>query len=138
MRKRHPVIGRLRTVPGLSHLPDRTLARMVPFVDEVEVAGHVLTREGAVSREAFIVLTGQATVFADGEVVATIGPGEFIGEMGMLDNQPRSATVRADTPMRLLAIGPKTFSSLVGEPSVAKAMAAMSQRLRRVDAQAAC
>lgn len=140
LHKTDPMIGRLRTVPGLSNLPDRTLARMVPFVDQTDVApGQVLTREGVASRQAFIVVSGQANVFVDGELIATIGPGEFVGEMGMLDNQPRSATVRAETAMRLLVIGPRAFSTIVNEPSIAKAMATqLSQRLRRVDARAAC
>jgi CRP/FNR family cyclic AMP-dependent transcriptional regulator len=140
LRKTHPVIDLLRTVPALSTLSDRALAHVVPFVDETEAAaGHVITREGVVSREAFIVLAGQGTVFVDGEVVATIGPGEFVGEMGMFDRKPRSATVRADTPMRLLVVGPKAFGSLVDQPGIAKAMATqLSQRLRQAEARAAC
>ncbi|MHB8465179.1 MAG: cyclic nucleotide-binding domain-containing protein [Acidimicrobiales bacterium] len=124
IRKPHPVIDLLRTVPALSTLPDRALARMVPFVEEAEAAaGAVVVREGVVSREAFIVLSGTGTVFVDGEIVAKIGPGEFVGEMEMLDCKPRSATVRADTSMRLLVVGPKAFGSLVAQPTITKAMA---------------
>jgi CRP-like cAMP-binding protein len=125
----------LRTVPGLSGLSDRGLADLVPLVDRTDVgAGEVLTREGAISRQAFIVLAGRATVFIDGQAMATIGAGEFVGEMGMLDNQPCSATVRADTPMRLLVVGPQAFTSLADHSAVLRAMAVqLAQRLRSVE-----
>jgi CRP-like cAMP-binding protein len=114
MKKTDPMIDVLNAVPALSILSDRALGRLVPFIDQADVtAGQVITREGVIARQAFIVVAGRATVFVDGESVATIGPGEFVGEMGMLDHQPSSATVRADTPMRLLVIGPRAFPTLI-------------------------
>ena len=108
MRTPSPVIELLRTVPGLGALDDRTLSCAASCVDETNASpGDVLMREGTMSRQALIVLGGEARVYVDGEHVATVGPGEFIGEMGMLENQPRSATVRAETSMRLLVIGPR-------------------------------
>ena len=126
----------LRGVPGLGSVPDNDLAGLVTLLDEIRVEpGHVLTREGVVAREAFIVIEGKADVFLDGELIATVGPGEFVGEMGMLDHFPRVATVRASTPMELLVIGPKAFAAFADHPGVGRAMATqLSQRLRRAEA----
>ncbi|MEY2420975.1 MAG: hypothetical protein QOI95_1042 [Acidimicrobiaceae bacterium] len=136
MKKPDPVLDLLRTVPGLANLPDRALADLVPLVDEVTVQpGEVLAREGTSGRQAFVVVDGTGQVFVDGEVIATVGPGEFIGEMAMLDNHPRCATVRADSLMRLLIIGPSAFASFVEHPGVLKAMALqLNERLRRAEA----
>ena len=136
MRRHHdPILDLLRTVPGLARLPERALRDLVPLVDEVTVEpGRVLAREGTTARQAFIVVEGRGDVFADGELVATVGPGEFLGEMAMLDDQPRCATVRANSRMRLLVIGPTAFASFVEHPGVLKEMALqLNARLRRAD-----
>jgi len=77
-----------------------------PVIDMVRAipAGHRLTREGVVGREAFVVLDGEADVFVDGELIATVGPGDVVGEVA-IDAGPRSATVRARTAMRVLVVG---------------------------------
>ena len=131
----HPVIALLRTVPGFEGLSERQLNELVTLVDEVTLGpGQVLTREGAAGREAFIVIEGQGDVFVDGEPIANVGPGEFVGEMAMLDHEPRSATVRAETPMRVLVIGPRVFSTFLAHGGVARSMATLlSRRLRRAD-----
>jgi CRP/FNR family transcriptional regulator, cyclic AMP receptor protein len=69
------------------------------------------------------------------QIRSVVGPGEFAGEMAMLDLLPRSATVRATTPMQVLVIGPQAFSAFVSHECVAKAMATqLVQRLRRAEA----
>lgn len=136
MKKPPPVVDLLRCVPGLKGLSDRALSEVAPLVDEVAVEpGFVLTREGIIGDEAFVIIEGEGEVFIDGETVATVGPGEFVGEMAMLDHQPRSATVRAKTPIRALVIGPRAFSTFVGTGTVAQAIAfQLSRRLRNADA----
>ena len=130
MHRPDPRFELLRAVPGLGSLSDKDLAGLVVLLDEIRVdPGHILTREGVVAREAFIVVEGKADVFLDGELIATVGPGEFVGEMGMLERWPRVATVRASTPMVLLVIGPKVFAAFVDHPGVGRAMATqLSQR----------
>jgi CRP-like cAMP-binding protein len=62
-----------------------------------------------------VVLAGQATVYVGDEVVASIGPGTMIGEMALVDHRPRSASVVAATPMRLVAFDTDAFAQLMTE-----------------------
>jgi CRP/FNR family cyclic AMP-dependent transcriptional regulator len=130
-----PTIKLLRQVPGLGGCSDAELRRLAPLVDVAQVtAGHLLTKEGAVGHQSFVILEGQAEVIQHGDVVATVGPGQFVGEMAMLDDQPRTATVRARTGMRLLVVGPQCFETFVQHPGVGRRMASvLAQRLRRLE-----
>jgi CRP/FNR family cyclic AMP-dependent transcriptional regulator len=135
MKRPDPVIEALRTVPGLRTQSDRDLARLAQLVDRADIpAGDRLTREGAMAHQAFLVIDGAADVFIDGEAVASVGPGDFVGEIAMLDTGPRSATVRASTRMTVLVIGPQAFGAFVEHGAVARTMAAqLAKRLRRAD-----
>jgi CRP-like cAMP-binding protein len=83
------------------------------------------------STEVFIIVEGIATVTVRGRAVAKLGPGEFLGEMAILDLAPRSATVVADSPMRLLATDPRRFFTLADHPGIARTIAsALAKRLR--------
>jgi CRP/FNR family transcriptional regulator, cyclic AMP receptor protein len=99
------------------------------------VAGRVLCREGAVGREAFVAVDGQAEVTIDGRHIATISAGGFFGEMALLDGGPRVATVTATTPMRLLVLARHEFHTLVlDHPRVAwKLLEGVGARLRRIE-----
>ena len=98
-------------IPTLEGMP---LFRGVP-PDEVEVvagqlddatylAGHGVITEGMQGPEFFIILDGTASVLIDDEKVATLGPGDFFGEVAALDGGPRTATVRADTQLRCVTL----------------------------------
>lgn len=103
----------LRTVPLFEGLSDKVLSRIDTHIDEVTVpAGRELTHEGGRAYEAFIVADGEAEVRVGADVVATSGSGEMIGEIGLLKNVPRSATVIAKTPMQLLVINPRDLQWL--------------------------
>ena len=79
------------------------LRRIAALVDEIEAPkGKVLTREGEAGYEFFVVVDGSATAKRRGRKVATIGPGSFFGELALLDQGPRAATVIAETDMQLL------------------------------------
>ncbi len=78
------------------------------------VPGRTLCREGEIGRECFVVLAGSASVIADGRLIATIGPGEPIGEVAVLNPElRRTATVVADTPMDLLVLGRRELVELL-------------------------
>lgn len=135
MRKQDPKVALLKTVPALAGQPDKELAQMAPFIDEAAVqAGHVLMREGTPGREAFLVVEGRADISIGGTSVAQVGPGELVGEMALLDHSPRSATVTALTPMKLLVMDPGSFASIARQPTAGWRMAAdLAARLRRLE-----
>ena len=128
-------VALLRRIPFLRGCTDRDLAWLAGHMEDCEVAeGCVLTEEGKVGRQFFIVAEGWAAVTCAGEAVAAIGPGEFIGEMSMLTFEPRSATVTAKTPMRLLAVGPEAFGDVVDHPRIGRAMATgLARRLNALE-----
>ena len=132
MRNRDPKIALLGTLPTLEGCTPSELAEIAGLVDIVDVpAGYVLTKEGTLGTEVFIVIEGVAIVSVRGNRVAKLGPGEFIGEMAMLDMSQRSATVVAETPMKVVATDPRRFSTLVKNPVIARTIAgAIAKRLR--------
>jgi CRP/FNR family transcriptional regulator, cyclic AMP receptor protein len=130
----------LRGVPLFSACSKRELSRIASLADEIEVQkGRVLTREGDPGQECFVVVDGRATVtVGDRGRVGRLARGACFGEMSLLDSEPRSATVEAQTDMRLLVLDSRSFSALIGEvPSVArKVLAVMAGRLRKAEREA--
>ncbi len=126
----------LRQIPGLTGVKDAELARLALAVDECSVPeGTVLVREGTVARASYVIVDGRAEVAIGGTPVAAVGPGDHVGEMALLDGQPRSATVTAKTDMRVLVIGPSAIGTFLDQPSVVRAIAAgLASRLRAADA----
>lgn len=101
-------------------------------------AGRVLVEEGTIGREFFLIVEGTASVKRGNRRVATLGPGQYFGELALLDRRPRSATVVSETDMRLLVLGQREFSGVLEAiPSLGrKLLAAMASRLRESDARA--
>jgi CRP/FNR family transcriptional regulator, cyclic AMP receptor protein len=97
--------NRLKSIPIFEGVSDEELSQIAPFAQEVSVeAGRELVREGDFSYEFMAIQEGQAEVTRGGEHVADLGPGDFFGEMGLLERTLRNATVRSTTPMRLVAL----------------------------------
>lgn len=129
-------LDHLRAVPLFKASSRKDLEKIARAADEVDVEeGRVLTKEGEVGHEAFVIIDGQAAVSQGGKQVATLGPGEPFGEMALLDRAPRNATVTAVTPMKLLVVGQREFGGLMDEsPGFARPiLAAMASRLREKD-----
>jgi CRP/FNR family transcriptional regulator, cyclic AMP receptor protein len=96
---------RLKSIPLFEEVGDEELAQIAPFAQEVSVeAGKVLVREGDFSYEFMAIEEGAAEVTRGGEHVAEIGPGDFFGEVGLLEKTLRNATVTATTAMRLVTL----------------------------------
>jgi CRP/FNR family cyclic AMP-dependent transcriptional regulator len=97
--------SRLKSIPLFEEVGDEELAQIAPFATEVEVeAGRELVREGDFSYEFMAIEEGEAEVTRGGEHVADLGPGDFFGEMGLLERTLRNATVTAKTPVRLVTL----------------------------------
>jgi CRP-like cAMP-binding protein len=114
----------------------RELARIASLVDEVEAPkGKVLVRQGDAGQECFVISEGKAKATIRGRGSAVLGPGSFFGEMSLLDQGPRSATVTAETDMRLLVLGSREFSTLINEvpPVAVRIMRGLAERLRTAE-----
>ncbi|MGH9086957.1 MAG: cyclic nucleotide-binding domain-containing protein [Acidimicrobiales bacterium] len=117
----------------------RELRTVRRALEEVAVSqGRVLTEEGTIGREFFFIVEGRASVRRGNRKVATLGAGDYFGELALLDRKPRSATVTADTDMRLLVLGQRQFNGLLDAvPALGrKLLAAMAGRLREADSKA--
>jgi len=93
---------------GITHLA--AVATPVDFP-----AGHVIARQGDIGTGFFVVISGMVRVVRDGEVVARLGPGEFFGELSVLDRMPRNATVSAEEPTSCLALASWDFDRILLE-----------------------
>jgi CRP/FNR family cyclic AMP-dependent transcriptional regulator len=130
----------LSRVPLFARMGKRELERLGQLTDEVEIGlDRVLTEQGEIGHEFFIVLDGRLMVLDGNRPIAKLGPGDFFGEIALLDGRPRTATVRAEGITRLLVVGHREFHALMDEfPSVRTAvLEAVAERLRRVEADPA-
>lgn len=134
MRKRpDPKIERLARVPFLMKCTPRQLGDIAPLMQEVLVSsGSVITRAGRPGHSFYVIIEGQASVTIADAIAGTLGPGDFFGEMSLLDRQPRAATVTAQTPMVLFEVTGAEFHELLERaPTAAKEMLrTISTRLR--------
>lgn len=120
--RRATILDRLKAVPLLEACTAEELNRIATLAEEIEVqAAEILTHEGEREALFYIVATGTATVTRDGHKLTTLGPGAFFGEVALLTHGPRTATVTADTAMKLLRLDERRFASLLRDaPSVAR------------------
>jgi CRP/FNR family cyclic AMP-dependent transcriptional regulator len=81
--------------------------------------GHVIARQGEIGTGFFVVIAGTVRVVRDGEILARLGPGEFFGELSVLDRMPRNASVIADTQTSCLALAAWDFENvLLAQPAL--------------------
>jgi CRP-like cAMP-binding protein len=114
----------IKGVPLFSGCSKKEIALVSRVADLFTVpAGHVLIREGSYGNEFFILLKGTAEVRKDGTAVATLGPGDFFGEIASVERIPRTATVSAVSPIEALILRGADLSGLRDQlPSVDRAV----------------
>jgi len=133
-------IERLEAVPLLAGCSRRQLRAIARISEVLEVPeGTVLARRGEPGDHFFMILDGSARVEVSPRKRGTLDPGKCFGEMSLLDGGPRSATVVADTPLRLLVIKRRDFSTLLREaPELTESLlVTLSRRLRQAEANLA-
>lgn len=109
-----PRVERLRRVPLFAACTDKQLQFIAGRVEELDLAaGSVLCREGLSGGDFFILLSGRAEVSAAGTTLRELGAGEFFGEIALLDNGPRTATVTVTQQTRALVLGPAQFRDVL-------------------------
>jgi len=119
-------------VPLFAGLAKQQLTRVASIADEIDLPeGKVLTRQGERGREFFILLEGEAEVRRNGRKLATRRAGEFFGEIALISDIPRVATVTATTPVRALVIRDREFRALLERtPAIAlDVLTAVAERL---------
>jgi putative iron-dependent peroxidase len=124
----------LRGVPLFSRLQPEEIGRLAELASEIDVAdGEVLTRQGESGHEFFVVLTGEVVIERDGRQLARLGPGNFLGEIALIDGRPRTATATADGPTRLMVLSHQQFDAVLDElPTVSREVVrVLVERVRR-------
>ena len=102
----------LARVPLFSALDKAGLAQVARLADEIDLpAGKQLLQQGGSPHEFFLILDGSVRIERDGAELNMQGPGDFLGEIALLDGGQRSATATAVTPVRLLVLGQREFNT---------------------------
>jgi CRP/FNR family transcriptional regulator, cyclic AMP receptor protein len=128
-----PKLDRLARVPLFAAISKRDLEFVASRVDEVSLkAGQTLIREGEPTESFFILESGHVQVRRAGKPAARLGPGDFFGEIGMLDRGPATATVVTDGPVEAMVLSHSQFADAIkGNSTLAlQVIAAMAKRLR--------
>ena len=133
------VTDHLATVPLFTACSKKELGVIAKAGTEMSFPdGTELMKQDQSAREAFVVTEGTVVVKRNGRKVAELGPGSILGEMGLLDKGPRTATVTTQGPVEALVLGPREFAGLLDEvPSIShKLLKAMAARIRELDTKA--
>jgi CRP-like cAMP-binding protein len=128
----------LHSMPLFARLDRHGLERLGQLADEIDVpAGRVLMRQGESGSEMFFIVRGRVRVERNGRVLAEPGPNSWIGEMSLLSEGPRTATVTATEPTRLLLIAHREFHALMDDlPSVRLCvLEALADRVRELESE---
>jgi CRP/FNR family transcriptional regulator, cyclic AMP receptor protein len=114
-------VERLRRLPLFGELDHHDLAIVAHHVREARASqGEVLFEEGAIPYELLVIEEGTAEIVKDGVTIGSIGPGDVVGEMGLLRQQRRMATVRATSPLRAVAVAADDLAAIETEmPEIA-------------------
>ncbi len=128
----------LANVALFSGCTKKELERVAKAGDEIVMtAGTVIVDQGQTGREAFVVLEGTVTVKRGGRKIGSLGPGDVVGELSLLDHGPRTATAICETDCELLVIDQRHFRSVLEDvPSMSiKLLSALAGRIRELDRQ---
>lgn len=115
--------ARLKAIPLFADLDDDDLTTIATFAEEKSVSdGEALVREGDFAFDLIAIEEGTAKVTHGDDEVATLGPGDYFGEVGVMSNQMRAATVTATSSMRLLALDTFAIRRMRNMPGVMDAI----------------
>ena len=131
---RNAKIDLLKRVPLFAGCSKSELRELALTADEIDLRdGHVLTKEGRPGREFFVLIDGAARVTQKGRKIADLGAGDWFGEIALLTDAPRTATVTATSPVDVLVITDRSFRRVVETmPSIGlKVLASVGERLAR-------
>ena len=130
--KQDTKVEALRRAPLFEGLSRKELIQLARMSEDLEIpAGRTLCKEGERGQEFFVIVDGEVDVTRQGKPVAARGGGDFVGEIALLEETPRMATVKAKTPLRVFVLTRRDFRRLVdASPSVErKVMRALARRV---------
>jgi CRP/FNR family transcriptional regulator, cyclic AMP receptor protein len=136
MASRSNHLEKLARIPLFAACSKRDLQKIARASNEINIdAGRILVEQGDAGREMFVVIDGEAVVKRNNRVVASLGPGDALGELALMDHGPRTATVEAATPMTVLVLSSREFSGVLDDvPGLShKLMASLAGRVRELD-----
>jgi CRP/FNR family transcriptional regulator, cyclic AMP receptor protein len=130
--RRNEKVELIKKVPLFAGCSKGELEQIAQIADEIDLnEGKEMTRQGSRGREFFVLLEGEADVTKDGQSINKLGAGDFFGEIALVSDSPRTATVTATSPVRALVITDRSFKRLLEEqPEIQnKVLLALAQRL---------
>ena len=125
-------VAALKRSPLFEGLSRRQLVEIARLTDDLdEPAGTVLCQEGSRGREFFVITEGEAVVTRGGKRLATLGEGDFFGEIALLEPVKRTATVTAETPLRFFIVSDRAFDAVLKtDPAIErKVLRTLARRL---------
>ena len=129
----------LRRVPLFAGCKTSALEQIGQLADEVDVPdGHTLIREGTFGEEFFLIVEGRVRIERGGRTVRTLGPGEFLGEIALIDKGRTTATATTEGPAKLFVLAHREFNSLLDRsPAIRlEVMTALAERVRQLEPDA--
>lgn len=132
MLRKNAKVELVKRVPLFSHCSKKELGLIAQIADEIDLPeGKTLIREGERGREFFVLVEGSADVRKGNRKVNTMGGGDFFGEIALVSQRPRTATVTTSSPVRALVVTEQSFRSLLGRaPDVQrKVLQALADRV---------
>jgi CRP/FNR family transcriptional regulator, cyclic AMP receptor protein len=130
--RRNQKVELIKHAPLFANCSKRELEEIAHLADEIDLSeGKEMTRQGSPGREFFVMLEGEAEVKKDDRVINQLSAGDFFGEIALVSDTPRTATVTATTPVRALVITDRDFRHLMkDQPEIqSKVLAALAARL---------
>ena len=132
MLRRNQKVELIKQAPLFANCSKRELDEIAHLADEIDLReGKEMTRQGSRGREFFVLLEGVADVTKNGRRINQLSSGDFFGEIALVSDSPRTATVTATTPVRALVITDRSFRRLLkDQPEIqSKVVAALAARL---------
>ena len=129
----------MRRVPLFAGCKSTALEQIGQLADEVDVPdGYTLIREGAFGEQFFLIIEGRVRLERGGQAIGTLGAGDFLGEISLIDKGRTTATATTEGPARLFVLGHREFNSLLDQSSSVRAeiMTALANRIRQLDRDA--
>ncbi|HEX7949702.1 MAG TPA: cyclic nucleotide-binding domain-containing protein [Candidatus Limnocylindrales bacterium] len=129
----------LRQVPLFAGCKNKALEQIEQLADEVDVPdGSTLIREGTFGEQFFLIVQGRVRIERGGQTIRILGPGEYLGEISLVDKGRTTATATTEGPARLFVLSHREFNSLLDQsPAIrAEIMNALARRVRQLDPNA--